>query len=62
MKKAKYRIVDSQERYFVKISEQNKIIFTKNADEAAKMDYSETEDIIPLIEQYSGHVATAEPV
>lgn len=60
MKKAKYIIVNSEGKYFVKISEQNKIVFTQNKREATEMYYSDTQDLIPIIELYDGHIAIAE--
>lgn len=61
MAKARYIIINSEDNYFVEINAINKIVFTKDKKEATTMDYSDTEELIPLIEQYSGHVAMAEP-
>ena len=64
MKKAKYVIIliSSGDSYFVEISKTNKITSTRDIGEATKMDYSDAEELIPLIELYSGHVAIAEPI
>lgn len=62
MEKAKYIIINSEDNYFVKINEMNKIVFTKNEQEATQVTYDESQELIPLIELYSGHVAQAEPV
>lgn len=62
MKKAEYVIINYDEEYFVEISKQNKIVFTKNINEATKLGYSDAEELIPLIEHYTGSVAIAEQV
>lgn len=62
MKKAQYVIVDSHERFFKEITKQNKILFTKDREQATQMDYSDAEELIPLIELYSGCVAVVETV
>lgn len=60
--KAQYVIIDSKDRYFKEISKLNNIIYADNIEDATKMDYSDVEELIPLIEHYSGCVAIAEPV
>jgi hypothetical protein len=61
-RKAQYVIVDSKGRYFKEISKLNKIVYADNMEEATKMDFSDTEELLPLIEHYTGCVAVAEPV
>lgn len=62
LRKAQYVIIDSKDRYFKEISKLNKIVYADSIEEATKMDFSDTEELIPLIEHYTGCVAVAEPI
>lgn len=62
LRKAQYIIVDSKGRYFKEISKQNKIVYADSVEEATKMDFSDTEELLPLIEHYTGCVAVAESI
>lgn len=62
MKKAKYIIVNSKDEYFVEINKLNEIVFTKDKDKATQVEFSDTEDLIPLIELYSGKTSIIEEV
>lgn len=60
--KAKYVIINSEEKYFVKILRDNSILFTNVKEEATQIDWEETQDLIPIIELYDGHVCMAENI
>ena len=53
MREAQYVILNSRDEYFTKISKLNKALFTSNKKEAAKMNYDETQELIPLIKLYN---------
>lgn len=58
--KAQYIIINSEDKYFVKILENNSILFTDKKDEATKMDWNDSQELIPIIESKTGHICMAE--
>ena len=62
MSNAQYVVVNSNGEYFVKMNEQLKIIFTKNIEEAAKMDNYEAKNLIPIIAFRTGLTCVLEQV
>lgn len=60
MKKAKYVIMNSDNEYFVKINKLNKAVFTNDKNKALEVEFSETENLIPIIELYNKTTVVAE--
>ena len=60
MSNKKYVLINPQRQYFKEISKQNKIIFTNDINNSAKIDYSEIEDLSSLIESYSKCIVVSE--
>ncbi|MDF2880198.1 MAG: adenylate cyclase [Clostridiaceae bacterium] len=62
MKKAQYIIINSNNDYFLRIAENNSIVFAKDKELATVVSFEDSEALIPLIKLYSGQIASAEQI
>ena len=60
MEKSKYILINSDNEYFVEISKVNKVMFTKDLAEATQVPHSDTQELIPIIEMYTGKTVISE--
>ena len=62
MEKAKYVIINSDNKYFVEILSNNKIAFDKDKTEAREVDWEEGQELISYIEFKTGKVCDLESI